>query len=48
MTKLDVHTAHLSRVGGRKRNEDACGFWTGNGCSFAIVSDGAGGHGGGG
>ena len=47
MTKLDVHTAHLSRVGGRKRNEDSCGYWTSDaGCCW-VVSDGAGGHGGG-
>lgn len=47
MSKLDVHTAHLSRTGGRKRNEDSCGYWTSDaGCCW-VVSDGAGGHGGG-
>ncbi len=44
---MELEISVLSNPGGRKRNEDACGFWTGNGCSFAIVSDGAGGHGGG-
>ena len=43
--KLEVSV--LSNPGGRERNEDACGFWTGGGGCFAIVSDGAGGHGGG-
>jgi serine/threonine protein phosphatase PrpC len=43
--KLEV--AVLSNAGGRERNEDACGFWTGGGGCFAVVSDGAGGHGGG-
>ncbi len=37
----------LSNPGGRERNEDACGFWTGEGGCFCVVSDGAGGHGGG-
>ena len=37
----------LSNPGGRERNEDACGFWTGDGGCFCVVSDGAGGHGGG-
>jgi len=44
---MQLEISVLSNPGGRQRNEDACGFWTGNGCSFAIVSDGAGGHGGG-
>ena len=43
--KLEVSV--LSNPGGRERNEDACGFWTGGGGCFAVVSDGAGGHGGG-
>lgn len=47
MTLLDVDTAWLSRIGGRKRNEDSCGYWTSEaGCCW-VVSDGAGGHGGG-
>lgn len=42
---LDLHTAYISRIGRRKRNEDACGYWTSEeGCCW-VVSDGAGGHG---
>jgi PPM family protein phosphatase len=42
---LDLQTAYLSRTGRRKRNEDACGYWTSAaGCCW-VVSDGAGGHG---
>lgn len=42
---LDLQTAYISRIGRRKRNEDACGYWTSpQGCCW-IVSDGAGGHG---
>lgn len=42
---LDLQTAYISRVGGRSRNEDACGYWTSDeGCCW-VVSDGAGGHG---
>lgn len=42
---LDLQTAYLSRTGRRKRNEDACGYWTSDtGCCW-VVSDGAGGHG---
>lgn len=37
----------LSKVGGRQLNEDACGCWSGPEASFCILSDGAGGHGGG-
>lgn len=44
---LDLEIALLSRKGGRSRNEDACGHWTSEaGCCW-VVSDGAGGHGGG-
>jgi serine/threonine protein phosphatase PrpC len=43
--KLDI--AVLSRVGGRARNEDACGYWTSDHAACCVVSDGAGGHGGG-
>lgn len=43
--KLEI--AALSRQGGRSHNEDACGYWTSDaGCCW-VVSDGAGGHGGG-
>lgn len=44
---MQLEISVLSNPGGRQRNEDACGFWTGGGCSFSVVSDGAGGHGGG-
>ena len=47
MTMYELSSAYVSRVGGRKRNEDACGYWTSDaGCCW-VVSDGAGGHGGG-
>jgi serine/threonine protein phosphatase PrpC len=42
---LEVQTCFLSELGGRSRNEDACGYWTSEeGCCW-VVSDGAGGHG---
>ena len=42
---LDMQTCFLSEMGGRSRNEDACGYWTSDdGCCW-VVSDGAGGHG---
>jgi serine/threonine protein phosphatase PrpC len=44
---LELQTCFRSRVGGRGRNEDACGYWTSDGCCCWVVSDGAGGHGGG-
>src|SRR5262245_24355251 len=44
---MQLEISVLLNPGGRERNEDACGFWTGAGCSFSVVSDGAGGHGGG-
>jgi len=44
---VQLEISVLSNTGGRQRNEDACGFWTGGGYSFSVVSDGAGGHGGG-
>ena len=39
----------LSKPGGRKVNEDACGVWSSEatGACYCVVSDGAGGHGGG-
>jgi PPM family protein phosphatase len=42
-----VEFATLSGQGGRSYNEDACGYWTSPQGSCFIVSDGAGGHGGG-
>jgi serine/threonine protein phosphatase PrpC len=43
--RLDI--ASLSRLGGRAVNEDACGYWTSELSCCWVVSDGAGGHGGG-
>jgi serine/threonine protein phosphatase PrpC len=37
----------LSKPGGRAVNEDAYGFWAGDGTCFCVLCDGAGGHGGG-
>ena len=44
---MQLEVSVLSNPGGRERNEDACGFWSGDGGCFCVVSDGAGGHGGG-
>ena len=44
---MELEIAVLSRTGGRAVNEDACGFWSGPGVCFCVLSDGAGGHGGG-
>jgi PPM family protein phosphatase len=44
---LEVSIAVLSKVGGRKRNEDSCGHWATGGQICCVLSDGAGGHGGG-
>jgi len=43
--RLDISS--LSRLGGRAVNEDACGYWTSDQSCCWVVSDGAGGHGGG-
>lgn len=43
--KTELQTAHLSRVGGRKRNEDAFAYWESDTAGCWVVSDGAGGHG---
>ena len=37
----------LSKAGGRSVNEDACGIWSSDYACFCVLSDGAGGHGGG-
>jgi PPM family protein phosphatase len=42
-----LQIAMLSRIGGRERNEDACGYWDQGGAACLVLSDGAGGHGGG-
>jgi serine/threonine protein phosphatase PrpC len=44
---MELDIAVLSRTGGRSHNEDACGFWSGPGVCFCVLSDGAGGHRGG-
>jgi serine/threonine protein phosphatase PrpC len=44
---MELEIAVLSRTGGRSVNEDACGFWSGTDVCFCVLSDGAGGHGGG-
>ena len=44
---MQLEVSVLSNPGGRERNEDACGFWTTDGGCVCVVSDGAGGHGGG-
>jgi serine/threonine protein phosphatase PrpC len=42
---LELHTCCLSEVGGRQRNEDACGYRQSGTAGCWILSDGAGGHG---
>jgi serine/threonine protein phosphatase PrpC len=42
---LEMQTSYVTERGGRDRNEDACGYWTSEGCACWVVSDGAGGHG---
>lgn len=44
---MEIQIAVLSRQGGRERNEDACGYWSDGGPVCCVLSDGAGGHGGG-
>lgn len=44
---MKIEIAVLSKPGGRSRNEDACGYWTSDGWCCWVLSDGAGGHGGG-
>ncbi len=44
---METDIAVLSQTGGRTRNEDACGYWTSDKASCWVLSDGAGGHGGG-
>lgn len=43
--QLEILT--LSSAGGRQVNEDACGIWSSDHACFCVLSDGAGGHGGG-
>ncbi len=44
---LYFNVAMLSKPGGRKCNEDACGHWSFNNRLCCVLADGAGGHGGG-
>lgn len=44
---MECRISALSRVGGRERNEDACGYLQENGIVCCVLADGAGGHGGG-
>jgi serine/threonine protein phosphatase PrpC len=44
---VQFELAIMSKVGGRKGNEDACGHWHSDERLCCVVSDGAGGHGGG-
>jgi PPM family protein phosphatase len=44
---MQIEIATLSNAGGRATNEDAAGFWSDAGNCYCVISDGAGGHGGG-
>jgi PPM family protein phosphatase len=44
---LEVSISVLSNIGGRQRNEDSCGYWKNSDVACCVLSDGAGGHGGG-
>ena len=44
---MNLGIAVLSRPGVRATNEDACGWWQAGGPACCVLSDGAGGHGGG-
>jgi PPM family protein phosphatase len=44
---MQLEISALSKPGGRDPNEDALGFWSEAGVCLCVVSDGAGGHGGG-
>ncbi len=44
---MRLEIAVLSKAGGREPNEDAFGCWSARDASFCLLSDGAGGHGGG-
>jgi PPM family protein phosphatase len=47
MSLIQLQVSVVSRTGSRERNEDAVGFWGEAGPFCAVLSDGAGGHGGG-
>lgn len=44
---IEMRMSVLSKVGGRQRNEDSCGYWGDDTQTCVVLSDGAGGHGGG-
>jgi len=44
---VQLEVATMTRRGGRKHNEDACGHWNSAAHLCCVVADGAGGHGGG-
>ena len=44
---MQILVSVISRSGSRERNEDACGYWGDGGPMCCVLSDGAGGHGGG-
>ena len=44
---MELEISVLSKAGGRAINEDACGVWSHSNMCFCVLSDGAGGHGGG-
>jgi serine/threonine protein phosphatase PrpC len=44
---MEILISTLSKVGSRERNEDSCGYWGDTGPTCCVLSDGAGGHGGG-
>ncbi len=44
---MDTRIAVLCEIGKRETNEDACGYWHQGGPICCVLSDGAGGHGGG-
>jgi serine/threonine protein phosphatase PrpC len=47
MRAMQLEIATFTHPGGRPTNEDAAGFWSDAGNCYCVVSDGAGGHGGG-
>lgn len=44
---MQLKIAELSKTGGRKVNEDACGVWSNTSACCCVLSDGLGGHDGG-
>ena len=44
---MQIEISTLTNTGGRATNEDAAGFWSDAGNCYCVISDGAGGHGGG-